>query len=452
LQSLIKSPSINYINLDIPFSNVSSVEALPVNIISNHSSSNYYDLFLDIPVYKLMGLNNSNFSNILFKYKDGQNIHAWIQSYNRSNLDVWLNISNMIEGNETIYLAIYNKSTNFFSNNGYTGEAPELSPIYGEYNDAKSVFPYSIFFMNTSDANKLAFSPGTHYVIDDGLTVYAGSNYSATSIPCDYSPYTHGLIYSAYFASNSTLDHNPGSLLSFTRGGIQLNGLTYFSGHYYINMNQNGTTDLLSPPIPLSNISYNDFYEQVSNNNSEIIYDGHAYYFNITYGTNISGQTNIGLFALLETLHVRYVIVTLRPIAPVSYEFGNLTVERLIDEQTIVERINNISALGTPLFIKDNPNGYIVCGKFGYLNIVRYEYYKGMIPDINRNSIIPIMGGINYVVVSNGHIKQVTFTSDDYYLLLFGVSAYLAVIFIPISMVLYDYFRKRRDMKKNSEM
>lgn len=445
LDKLLKEPKINYLNLILPYSNVSSVKELPIHIVQNLNYTQSYDQHLIIPVSFLNGLNNSRFSNILFKYNNGQNIYAWIQSFNQTALDVWLKVG-IQSRNETIYLAIYNKSEDFFNDYGYLGEAPTLSPIYNQYNNAREVFPYSLFFTNITDAQKLLFSRDTNYKISDGLTIYGGPNYNRTFIPTSFSPYEYGLIYDAYF-SNSTLNYNPGSLLSFSQGGIQYDGLTYFSGHYYINMK--GEVDgsyynYLSSPIPMSNSTFNIFYETISNNQTQIDYKDKTYFENITAGVNLSRSGNIGLFELNQTLHVRYVIVIKKPAGGMPMTgFAPIESRHLINTYYLVTKINNSSGIEKLLFISNNPNGYVISGSLGNINLIRFEYYPGVYS--KGVQVIPIMDGINYILVLNENYKQVSFSSYDYSLLTSGFIAYL---FIVIAMISIYYYLLRKSKRK----
>lgn len=434
IDKLIEEPRINYINLSLPYSNISIVKELPIHVVQNTNSSPSYDLHLIIPVNLLKGLNNSRFSNILFKYENGQNIFAWIQSFNNKSLNVWLKIS-MQGNNQTIFLTIYNKLYDFFSNYGFLGEAPNLSPIYNQFNNAKEVFPFALFFTNVSDAQKLIFSNDTKYNLSNGLTIYGGSNYNTTTVPTSFSPYKYGLIYDAYF-SNSTLNHNPGSLLSFSRGGIQYDGLTYFSGHYYINMIRivNGSLiNYLSPSIPMSNTSFNIFYETLSNDQVRINYNNNTYFENITNGINLTGLENIGLFDIEQTLHVRYVIVTNRPAGGMPLvEFGPIESGYLINTHLLVAKINNSSGKQNSLFISNTPNGYFIGGNLSNVNLIRLEYYAGIYS--KGVKVIPIMNGINYILVLNHHYNHVSFVSYDYQLLIVSFAAYILIIVLMISI------------------
>lgn len=83
---------------------------------------------------------NSDWSNIAFINANNQILDTWIQNYSTSSrfATVWLKLVG--EYNQTVYLLVYNKSYNFMSSMGFLGEAPALSPIYGEYFNAPEVF------------------------------------------------------------------------------------------------------------------------------------------------------------------------------------------------------------------------------------------------------------------------------------------------------------------------
>ncbi len=85
---------------------------------------------------------NANLSNLLFTYVNGTPIDAWIQdgaSNNSAVTTVWLNLSAV--SNQTILLMAYPKSDSLMGNASYLGEAPDLSPIYGQDDNGPRVFP-----------------------------------------------------------------------------------------------------------------------------------------------------------------------------------------------------------------------------------------------------------------------------------------------------------------------
>ncbi|MGC8478742.1 MAG: LamG-like jellyroll fold domain-containing protein, partial [Candidatus Micrarchaeia archaeon] len=85
-----------------------------------------------------------NLQNVEFFYPNGQVIPSWLESGN-SNTSTstvyWLELANGIPASSTItiYMGFAPKQVNLL-NKYITGEAAQLSPIYGEYDDGASVF------------------------------------------------------------------------------------------------------------------------------------------------------------------------------------------------------------------------------------------------------------------------------------------------------------------------
>jgi len=89
--------------------------------------------------YSYYGI-NARASNFLFSYGNGTNIYCWVQSINISSIVLWVRLPQNV--NQTIYLNVYPSFENFLSATGYLGEAPQLSPTYGQYDNGIKVFPY----------------------------------------------------------------------------------------------------------------------------------------------------------------------------------------------------------------------------------------------------------------------------------------------------------------------
>ena len=108
----------------------------------------------------LFNLINSNGSNIYFTTtcNSTPNIYSWYEgqlNYNGVTCDIWwVNLSNGIPANSnvTIYMYVGNSSDNYYSQYyPYVGEAPYLSPAYGQYDNGQDVFIVYGYFDNTFD-------------------------------------------------------------------------------------------------------------------------------------------------------------------------------------------------------------------------------------------------------------------------------------------------------------
>ncbi len=125
----------------------------------------------------------SNLQNIEFFYANGIIINSWLESGNSnaaSSTLYWLNIGPQIpaSGSLTVYMGFASQSTNLF-NTATTGEAPQLSPSYAEYDNGAGVFNFYDDFAGTTLSSKWTPSSQLSYYVDNGITV----NGQSTTFP-----------------------------------------------------------------------------------------------------------------------------------------------------------------------------------------------------------------------------------------------------------------------------
>ncbi len=84
----------------------------------------------------------ANLQNLIVLYPNGTPIDAWLESYDSSEMAAWVNLPYAIASGATqsLLLGFEPLATSMFSPNGPWGEAPQLSPVYGEYDDGPLVF------------------------------------------------------------------------------------------------------------------------------------------------------------------------------------------------------------------------------------------------------------------------------------------------------------------------
>jgi len=124
-----------------------------------------------------------NLQNVEFFYQDGTIIPSWLESGDNSgstNTIYWLKLASGMPANSdmTIYMGFASTSTNLF-NGQSIGEAPQLSQVYGQYDDGNTVFNFYDNFAGSSlDTNKWnsygsnGVSKSTSdIVVNDGLTI-----------------------------------------------------------------------------------------------------------------------------------------------------------------------------------------------------------------------------------------------------------------------------------------
>ena len=125
----------------------------------------------------------SNLQNVFFFNSDGSVVPSWLESGNSVSSTAtiyWLNLAEGIQAHSsvTVYMGLATPSSDLF-NNVRTGEAPQLSPTYGEYDDGIGVFSLYDNFVGTSLNTHLwvdnsATSRNT-ISINNGLTLTAAS-------------------------------------------------------------------------------------------------------------------------------------------------------------------------------------------------------------------------------------------------------------------------------------
>ena len=178
----------------------------------NISTSQPFQQMLNVSYSLYKGYAASNFQNVEFFYSNGTIIPSWLEGYNYSrNAIYWLKIGSIPASSSiTIYIGFALNSTNLF-NNKTTGEAPQLSSTYAEYDDGANVF-YAYFNANTpkSDFNlnsAISFSTttykGTKAIQLTGVTdTRNGVMTYEKPLP------NQAYLEFAYFAAPSTSDNN----------------------------------------------------------------------------------------------------------------------------------------------------------------------------------------------------------------------------------------------------
>jgi hypothetical protein len=151
-----------------------------------------------------------SFQNVEFFYANGTIIPSWLENYTSSNALWWLKLPSVPSYSSfTIYMGFASKTTDLFNNNK-VGEAPQISPTYGEYDDGAKVFTNYWNFSGTSLPSGLVVSEtGGTYSVNNGLTVTGGTNYEGifSSSPInpqttitDFYGYLTGTTYDSQFA------------------------------------------------------------------------------------------------------------------------------------------------------------------------------------------------------------------------------------------------------------
>jgi len=147
--------------------------------------------------YKGIIIYNGSFANFEFTYENGSVIPSWIESNNSGILLIWVKIISINAFSFlTIYLDIFSLNDNLLNSSGKIGigEAPQLSPTYGKYDNGGSMFNFYDNFAGTSlNTNKwktVSIPPSGIITENNGVSfINTGNNVyyvSSTSFTAPY--------------------------------------------------------------------------------------------------------------------------------------------------------------------------------------------------------------------------------------------------------------------------
>ncbi len=206
---------------------------------------------------------NANWSNVEFTTgpnATGDVLQSWVESgasNHSTNTVVWVKFTNGIPiGINEIYMD--EMPANVMSANGPTGEAPQLSQVYGQYDNGNLVFNYYDNFANStagwsSSPNASAYaSKGLYLTFDKNGSVIGPSENTGTAFDAD-------IVSNTWSSLISSTTYSPISLLMTLGGGgatttsstttatTTIPPQPYAEGDIgYININQSSTTPATS--------------------------------------------------------------------------------------------------------------------------------------------------------------------------------------------------------------
>ena len=259
--------------------------------------------------------------NVEFFYYNGTVIPSWLESYTSTNAIWWLKIAAIPAGSsETVYVGFAPTTTNLF-NTVNDGEAPQLSPIYAEYDNGKYVFPYYWNFAGTSLPSGFSFillnatnAPEIGgYSVDNGITVYnqgsgsfTGSAFNVSYLYLADKINMTGRMVEAFMTGIGNSDNSQANEYA---GLLTMNNLLTTSdsnGEYTIyNLYGNDATSFEyqsgTTIAPNTGASITSNYPMVlgldfiNSTNASGIYNGSE--FATGYSTGYTGEQYVGLFA-----------------------------------------------------------------------------------------------------------------------------------------------------------
>ena len=163
-----------------------STSYVPITLTNSQSgaTSGNFQQMLTINSLKYESYINANWMNVEFTDgpASGNVLNAWVESNpsnTATNTIVWVLLDNSIaaNSNEIIYMDFM--ASNVMSSSGPTGEAPQLSPSYGQYDDGANVFAFYDNFAGTTlnpEWHSAIKSSGGSIAVNNGITFSASAS------------------------------------------------------------------------------------------------------------------------------------------------------------------------------------------------------------------------------------------------------------------------------------
>jgi hypothetical protein len=146
--------------------------------VQNTGSSSGTQIMLNMNWKQYNAYLDNSVDNVLFFDQGGHILNSWMEngtSKTSTNSIVWVNMGPDTMGSygaTTIYMAIYPKGTSQLSSSGPFGEAPQLSPSYGQYDDGSLVF--SAYANGNTAISQFKVASGNSLIQTTGVTYGAG--------------------------------------------------------------------------------------------------------------------------------------------------------------------------------------------------------------------------------------------------------------------------------------
>ena len=279
-------PAANYVATPVPDTTP------PIKITLVNSASSPAPAGLQV----LLNINWSNYTsnlapdigNVRFYDSSGTEMYGWLESGNSNTAtssNIWLKLNKEIAANSTDYVMMHTLSVAIEYDGVYWGEAPQLSPAYGQYDNGSNVFDFYDNFAGTVLSSK--WTTGGNYTgsVNNGLTltssassggIYASDSFTAGILETDWEQttaqtykvimlntlaigtgwYTNGYN-SRQLAGQPTTSGNllekesGGTNTVLTTGDTQTNLSTY----YVMGIEWNGATGILNETLNYASIS-----------------------------------------------------------------------------------------------------------------------------------------------------------------------------------------------------
>lgn len=222
--------SVNLVNSTISsILQPNQVAVLPITITSTVTQNTPFDerIVVDSAAYK--GLEAQNLTNIFFTYSNGTVIPSWLENNNTNSstsTTYWLYLDALGSNTQVTVDMVFLPTSIDIMNTYQTGEASQLSPIFGQYNDMRHVFGSGLAYQIYFDQETKTIDSTNHQInlyqasIQNGTVInYLKVRFRATTNP----------FYTPIIGSNQPVYRNtePNVIINYQEG--------YSSGSAYPN-------------------------------------------------------------------------------------------------------------------------------------------------------------------------------------------------------------------------
>ncbi len=182
-----------------PLSPLNQTTMVPITITNGQTAAapSPFQQLISVNPSLYTSLEASNLGNLRFYYPNGTELYAWLESYTgqpsggnanqATNATIWVKLHGIPANSQVVIdMEFLPTSSNFDGN--YWGEAPQLSPSYGQYDNGPKVFDYYQNFNGTSLPSSFGYSldagskgSGT-LTVNNGVTITTYTGGSAYSL------------------------------------------------------------------------------------------------------------------------------------------------------------------------------------------------------------------------------------------------------------------------------
>ncbi|WP_342813159.1 hypothetical protein, partial [Metallosphaera sp.] len=212
------------------------VYSYPITITGAPSGSGYYQQMITLSNPSQYGI-NSQYSNFYITTSSDSPLYTWIESANSSKLVMWTKMPN---GTTSADLEVFGSNVNNFNSTGYLGEAPQLSPTYGEYDNGAKVFINYWNFAGTTLPSGFTTAVGSTSSItqNNGITITSNQN-----VPGAYLQYNTEILSTSVIADSYSAITSVATAVGYSAGvGWFTNVVTSGNPSYTMGIGSVGTS------------------------------------------------------------------------------------------------------------------------------------------------------------------------------------------------------------------